>query len=549
MRKHSVKKQLLTLIMVLAILSLAACSNRNAQNSEAPGSSMPEPPSQAEGDVDSSPESESVPADSVTMEVSMGVEGTLTFKVPKVFENKLAASAERFIHSENGEPITSIRLHIIGKENKESVFDMIFMGDYALEHWGERPKPKEILSFSGCFLGYWPANGNPFGDERDSDEFKLMEQHGLELQECIINSMLWTRPGYMESFAIEIRDVYADDVVKLLNQWLDEHRSGTFEEMPNHHPAYPADYPPASNLPVIESIDDVAILWREAVPIDENTELGAGIFVVVPIDETHLYVLEPDLFSDEDNNVSIGFGYSGFESMGLDEFIEYSGTQTWKEQGENSRKAASAPAPSSEDNLEQPDPTLPENQAAGFYRWDHTEYKKFGDISTYRQTTLELHDYTAEYAGRQAEIIRATMLLPQNCVIDGTLSYDGNFVNGTIKIGDEPSGYYRLKDGETIKANGGMDMSFDAFTMDPLTGEAYEMVETRENQVGGYYQTPKFMRYIGQGVGLVETNLLQYVIAAGDGIITQMYFYVSPGATAEDLEIYDAIANSVNVAV
>ncbi len=217
---------------------------------------------------------------------------------------------------------------------------------------------------------------------------------------------------------------------------------------------------------------------------------------------------------------------------------------------EDSREEDSDPAPSAEDNLEQPDPTLPENQEAGFIiRWDHIEYKKFGDISTYRQTALELHDFIAEDAGLNAEIIKATMLLPQSCIIDGTLNYDGNFANGTIKIGDVPSGYYRLKDGETLKENGGMDMSFDSFTMNPLSGEAYEMVETRENQVGGYYQTPKFMRYIGQGNGIVETNLLQYIIAVGDGIITQMYFYVSPSATAEDLEIYDAIANSVNVAV
>ena len=206
--------------------------------------------------------------------------------------------------------------------------------------------------------------------------------------------------------------------------------------------------------------------------------------------------------------------------------------------------------PAEEDDPEQPDPTLPENQAGSFYRWDHVEYRKFGDISAYHGVALELHDYAAENAGKQAAIINAVMRLPLCCLIDeygGVIEYDGNFANGTIKIGGPPGAYYRLRDGETIRDNSSDSYSFDVHTANPLSGEKYEMAETQENRVGGYYQTQKFMRYIGQAIGPVETHLLQYVIDLGDGYLTDLYFFVSPKATAKDLEIYDAIADSVEI--
>ena len=139
------------------------------------------------------------------------------------------------------------------------------------------------------------------------------------------------------------------------------------------------------------------------------------------------------------------------------------------------------------------------------------------------------------------------MLLPANCIIEGgVIDYDGNFANGTIKIGGRPHGYCVLGDGETIKENRFIGYTFENFTGHYMTGEPYTMVETQENQVGGYYQTEKWMRYIGEGPG-VETHLLQYVIDLGHNTLTNMYFYLSPKATAEDLKLYDAIADSVKV--
>ena len=102
--------------------------------------------------------------------------------------------------------------------------------------------------------------------------------------------------------------------------------------MPNHHPTYPSEFPPANNLPEIESINDVLIAWRETVQLDVNTEEAGGIFIVVPIDEKHIYILEPAKFSDEEDNIFIGFGYSGFADMSMDDFIAHSKTQTWQEE-------------------------------------------------------------------------------------------------------------------------------------------------------------------------------------------------------------------------
>lgn len=219
------------------------------------------------------------------------------------------------------------------------------------------------------------------------------------------------------------------------------------------------------------------------------------------------------------------------------------------EGGQPSGSAFDAAPPPKSDSAEpeQPDPTLPENQHGPFYKWDHVEYQKFGDISTYLATPLELRNHKEEDAGRQAPVIGAEMLLPANCKNESTIHYDGGFANGTIKIGGGPSNYYVLGDGETIKENRSPDYDFEFFTMHPLTGEKYTIVETQENQVGGYYQTEKWMRYIGRGPGVVETHLLQYVIDLGHNTITSMYFYVSPKATAEDLKIYGAIADSVKV--
>lgn len=131
------------------------------------------------------------------------------------------------------------------------------------------------------------------------------------------------------AFGNELRHAYKDELVSVLNIWLDAHKNGTFEAIQNHHPAYPSDFPSTDQLPVIDSIEDVIVAWRESVIVDANTEENGVVYVIVPIDESHVYVLEPALFSDPDDNITLGFGSSSFISISADVFISQSEMDYW----------------------------------------------------------------------------------------------------------------------------------------------------------------------------------------------------------------------------
>jgi hypothetical protein len=131
------------------------------------------------------------------------------------------------------------------------------------------------------------------------------------------------------AFAKELRYARYDELVDALNRSLSRHRSGTYEGMPNHHSPYPEDFPPVENLPVIDGEEDFAIVWRESVQIDEKTERLGAVYIIVPIDETHVYFLEPALFHDIEEEATLGFGGSGFADMSLEEFIAHSETTTF----------------------------------------------------------------------------------------------------------------------------------------------------------------------------------------------------------------------------
>ncbi len=157
-----------------------------------------------------------------------------------------------------------------------------------------------------------PSSGVPSGISSSEQQSRPASSEGTKLS---------GDDGPFQAFADELRDIYRDELIALLNQWLGEHRNGTFEEMPNHHPAYPPDFPPAAELPEIESIEDIMIVYKESAQIDANTELEGFVRIVVPIDEAHIYILDPAKFFDENGNISIGFGYSGFADMSAEDFI------------------------------------------------------------------------------------------------------------------------------------------------------------------------------------------------------------------------------------
>ena len=132
------------------------------------------------------------------------------------------------------------------------------------------------------------------------------------------------------NFANQLRHTYSIELVNLLNEWLSKHRNGTFEEIPNHHPIYPSDFPSANQLPIINDVGDVTIAWRETAhdADDANIEYPGDIWIIVPIGQSHVYVLTPALFgmrgddpNYDENKFTLGFGSSGFVNMTVDEFI------------------------------------------------------------------------------------------------------------------------------------------------------------------------------------------------------------------------------------
>ena len=185
---------------------------------------------------------------------------------------------------------------------------------------------------------------------------------------------------------------------------------------------------------------------------------------------------------------------------------------------------------------DQPDPTLPENGQGQRIRWDHVEFLVFGDPAAYQEVTIEVLNQDTD-----ADPIRLSIRVPQQVILDSVMDFDGGFAGGTLKIGGHPSHYYKLKEGETPFENEAYNL--ESFSGHPLSGEKYQMVETRDNVVGGYVTADRFLRAIG---GLnSENNIVQYVVDLGDGMVTHLYFYVSKTAAAEDLELYDAIVCSI----
>lgn len=209
--------------------------------------------------------------------------------------------------------------------------------------------------------------------------------------------------------------------------------------------------------------------------------------------------------------------------------------------------SSSVPASSEPEGLYdggQDDPTLSQSMRI---KWEHIEYKNFGSPETWKPIERE----ASYYAEGQSSGAPITLLvsLPERIIDDGVLEYDGDFANGTVKMGDGIRDYQVLKPGETAAKNTMPDVNFDSFTIHPMTGEKFTMSETTDNISGGYCYGNRgnvsFARYIQELDN--DNNLINYVIQLGDSYMTSAYFYVSKNATVEDLKLYDEIALSVKV--
>jgi len=187
-----------------------------------------------------------------------------------------------------------------------------------------------VLSLAAC-ASHVITSKSPAAPEQEtaiSTEIEIIVEQDEPATDGVSYPIMNADPS-VGAFGHDLLHLYSDELVHILNQWLDAHRNGIFKEIPNHHPVYPSDFPPVSLLPIIDSIEDVVVAWRESVMLDAYTELGGGVYVVVPIGQSHIYVLEPAMFSDEEDNISIGFGYSGFQAVSMEEFIVQSEIDFW----------------------------------------------------------------------------------------------------------------------------------------------------------------------------------------------------------------------------
>lgn len=160
--------------------------------------------------------------------------------------------------------------------------------------------------------------------------------------------------------------------------------------------------------------------------------------------------------------------------------------------------------------------------------WEHLEYRLFGDYSTYN---------TWRCGGSNNVILK----LPAICYYDGQIDYDAGF-QSTQGL---PVGFIKMGDGDLYHPTyNNLEEVDPAEVFVNYEEIKTEITETEENVPYGYYYTTRFKRYI-QPLG--KNNLIWYFIEIENGKtfpIVNASFFVSANATAEDLKLYDAIANS-----
>ena len=152
-------------------------------------------------------------------------------------------------------------------------------------------------------------NGKYLVESFDSKRFKVTEEsedteksNEEKLADEIYNSELW------------------QEYITLINERITSYKDGTFEEVENHHRAYPEDFPSLEKA-VWATEQNIALAWRAEYRVGNAIYEGALEYIVC-IDETHLIVLEPvTLILANGKEIVHGFGNTAYvdtEEVGLD---------------------------------------------------------------------------------------------------------------------------------------------------------------------------------------------------------------------------------------
>ena len=101
------------------------------------------------------------------------------------------------------------------------------------------------------------------------------------------------------------------EFISLFNKRIEKYKSGTFEEMPNHHSGYPENFPSAINLLPADKSNTV-LAYRNTEKISEISWSDGEIDYVYFIDEYHAILLEPAELVMSDGTVTLSFANTGY---------------------------------------------------------------------------------------------------------------------------------------------------------------------------------------------------------------------------------------------
>lgn len=128
-----------------------------------------------------------------------------------------------------------------------------------------------------------------------------------------------------------------ESYISRINQRIESYKNGTFEEMPNHHPAYPEDFPTVKNLPEANE-KNVLLGWKNTEQLSENSWADGYVKYVYIIDENHAIILEPSVLIIEEEAilafVNTGYLNQNVESWSKEYFDGFFGGSFGSEEAE-----------------------------------------------------------------------------------------------------------------------------------------------------------------------------------------------------------------------
>ena len=112
-----------------------------------------------------------------------------------------------------------------------------------------------------------------------------------------------------DNYYLEVVDA-KEAIVEVVQNRVEEYRNGTPPDNPNHHPPYPPDFPPASELYKIQGAEDFAVRFAG------NPDALGSVYIAVPIGDSGEYELHMTVsLADIEGQVQWTSGNTFFERV------------------------------------------------------------------------------------------------------------------------------------------------------------------------------------------------------------------------------------------